>query len=37
LKGEVEIKPRGGAMIPTKPEAAVGKVLQLIKDLTPQA
>jgi prolyl-tRNA synthetase len=34
-KGEVEIKPRAGAMIPTKPEEAVEKVLQLIKELTP--
>jgi prolyl-tRNA synthetase len=31
-KGEVEIKPRAGAMIPSKPEEAVEKVLQLIKD-----
>ena len=30
-KGEVEIKPRGGAMLPTKPEEAVAKVLELIK------
>jgi prolyl-tRNA synthetase len=36
-KGEVEIKPRGGAMLPTKPEAAVEKVLGLITELTPAA
>ncbi len=34
-KGEVEIKPRAGAMLATKPEDAVAKVLQLIKELTP--
>jgi prolyl-tRNA synthetase len=34
-KGEVEIKPRAGAMIHTKPEEAVGKVLQLIKESLP--
>ena len=36
-KGEVEIKPRAGAMIPTQPEEAVAKVLALIKELTPGA
>ena len=36
-KGEVELKPRAGAMIPVKPEEAVEKVLQLIKELTPAA
>jgi prolyl-tRNA synthetase len=36
-KGEVEIKPRAGALIPTPPEAVVEKVLQLIKELTPVA
>ena len=30
-KGEVEIKPRGGALIPTKAEEAVDKVLLLVK------
>ena len=34
-KGEVEIKPRAGAMIHTKPEEAVEKVLQLIKESLP--
>ena len=34
-KGEVEIKPRAGAMLATKPEEAVAKVLSLIKELTP--
>jgi prolyl-tRNA synthetase len=34
-KGEVEIKPRTGALIPTKPDEAVEKVLALIKELTP--
>ncbi|HLP78234.1 MAG TPA: YbaK/EbsC family protein, partial [Candidatus Paceibacterota bacterium] len=34
-KGEVEIKPRAGAMIAAKPEDAVEKVLALIKELTP--
>ena len=29
-KGEVEIKPRGGAIIPTKPDEAVEKVLQML-------
>jgi prolyl-tRNA synthetase len=36
-KGEVEIKPRAGAMLAAKPEEAVEKVLQLIKELTPGA
>jgi prolyl-tRNA synthetase len=36
-KGEVEIKPRGGAMLAIKPEEAVEKVLGLIAELTPQA
>jgi prolyl-tRNA synthetase len=36
-KGEVEIKPRAGAMMPTKPEEAVEKVLGLITQLTPSA
>jgi prolyl-tRNA synthetase len=30
-KGEVEIKPRAGAMIPVKPEQAIEKVLELIR------
>ena len=30
-KGEVEVKPRAGALIPVKSEHAVGKVLELIK------
>jgi prolyl-tRNA synthetase len=30
-KGEVEVKPRAGALIPTKPDDAVAKVLELIK------
>ena len=34
-KGEVEIKPRAGAMLATKPEDAVAKVLALIKELMP--
>jgi prolyl-tRNA synthetase len=29
-KGEVEVKPRGGALIPVKPDAAVEKVMELI-------
>jgi prolyl-tRNA synthetase len=29
-KGEVEVKARGGAMLPVKAEEAVGKVLELI-------
>jgi prolyl-tRNA synthetase len=36
-KGEVEIKPRGGAMLPVKPDDAVEKVLSLIKELMPPA
>jgi len=36
-KGEVEIKPRAGAMQSVKPEEAVERVLQLIRDLTPAA
>jgi prolyl-tRNA synthetase len=36
-KGEVEIKPRGGAMLAIKPEEAVGKVMQLIEELMPRA
>jgi prolyl-tRNA synthetase len=36
-KGEVEIKPRGGAMLPVKPDDAVEKVLSLIKELMPAA
>ena len=35
-KGEVEIKPRGGAMLAAKPEEAVEKVLELISQLTPR-
>jgi len=35
-KGEVEIKPRGGALITVKPEEAVGKVLELIGQMTPR-
>jgi len=34
-KGEVEIKPRLGELIPVKPEEAVEKVLALIKEHTP--
>jgi prolyl-tRNA synthetase len=30
-KGEVEIKPRGGALIPTKAEEAVEKVMELVR------
>ncbi len=33
--GEVEIKPRAGAMLAVKPEDAVAKVLALIQELTP--
>ena len=29
-KGEVEIKPRGGALIPVKADAAVEKVMELL-------
>lgn len=36
-KGEVEIKPRSGAMLSVKPEEAVQKVLALIQELTPTA
>jgi len=36
-KGEVEIKPRNGAMIAAKPEEAVAKVLQLIRESMPKA
>src|SRR5579862_3224890 len=35
-KGEVEIKPRGGALMAVKPEEAVGKVLELIGQMTPR-
>jgi prolyl-tRNA synthetase len=34
-KGEVEIKPRAGALIAAKPDEAVEKVLALVKELTP--
>src|SRR5215472_2712215 len=34
-KGEVEIKPRGGALMAVKPEEAVEKVLELIKQSMP--
>jgi prolyl-tRNA synthetase len=34
-KGEVEVKPRADALIPTKPEDAVEKVLELIKEMMP--
>src|SRR5207253_6147363 len=30
-KGEVEVKPRAGALIPTKAEVAVEKVLEMLK------
>ena len=36
-KGEVEIKPRAGALIAAKPEETVEKVLELIKQGTPQS
>lgn len=36
-KGEVEIKPRTGALIPVKAEEAVERVLALIQELTPRA
>lgn len=36
-KGEVEIKPRGGALIPAKPEEAVERVLELIKQSMPRS
>ncbi len=32
-KGEVEIKPRAGALMPVKAQASVEKILELIKDL----
>ncbi|HEU5122445.1 MAG TPA: proline--tRNA ligase [Verrucomicrobiae bacterium] len=35
-KGEVEIKPRTGALIPVKTEDAVERVLALIQELTPR-
>ncbi len=35
-KGEVEIKPRAGALLAVKPEDAVEKVLALIQDLMPR-
>jgi prolyl-tRNA synthetase len=35
-KGEVEIKPRSGAMLAVKPEEAVEKVLELIKQSMPR-
>jgi prolyl-tRNA synthetase len=34
-KGEVEIKPRGGAMLAIMPEEAAAKVLELIEQLMP--
>jgi prolyl-tRNA synthetase len=34
-KGEVELKPRNGALMPVKPDEVVEKVLQLIKDAMP--
>jgi prolyl-tRNA synthetase len=34
-KGEVELKPRGGAMMPVKPDEAVEKVFSLMKELMP--
>jgi prolyl-tRNA synthetase len=36
-KGEVEIKPRAGAMLAAKPEDTVEKVVELIRQSTPQA
>jgi prolyl-tRNA synthetase len=36
-KGEVEIKPRAGALLAVKPEEAVEKVLELIQKSTPSA
>ncbi|HEX4263708.1 MAG TPA: proline--tRNA ligase [Verrucomicrobiae bacterium] len=36
-KGEVEIKPRSGALLAAKPEEAVEKVLELIRQSTPPA
>ena len=35
-KGEVEIKPRGGALMSVKPEEAVEKALELIKQSMPR-
>jgi prolyl-tRNA synthetase len=35
-KGEVEIKPRGGALMSVKPEEAVAKVLELIAQMMPR-
>jgi prolyl-tRNA synthetase len=35
-KGEVEIKPRGGALTTVKPEEAVAKVMELITQMTPR-
>jgi prolyl-tRNA synthetase len=35
-KGEVEIKPRGGALLAMKPEEVVGKVLELIQQMMPR-
>lgn len=35
-KGEVEIKPRGGALVSAKPDEAVEKVLELIREFTPR-
>jgi prolyl-tRNA synthetase len=35
-KGEVEIKPRGGAMLAIKPEEAVEKVMKMIEELMPR-
>ena len=35
-KGEVEIKPRAGALLAVKPEEAVEKVLELIQQLMPR-
>jgi prolyl-tRNA synthetase len=35
-KGEVEIKPRAGAMLAAKPEEAVEKVLELISQSMPK-
>lgn len=36
-KGEVELKPRGGALVPVKLEEAVEKVLELIQQSTPRS
>jgi prolyl-tRNA synthetase len=35
-KGEVELKPRGGTLVPVKPDEAVEKVLGMIRDSTPR-